>query len=58
MSELQNEINEAFIMISTIPVSGDNAERMAMARAHLRRAYKLADPPEEKADRSEVGSDG
>ena len=44
MSELQKEINEAFIMISAIHVTGDNVDRMAMAREHLRNAYKLAAP--------------
>lgn len=43
MSELQKEINEAFIIISSIPVTEDSVDRMAMAREHLRRAYQMAE---------------
>ena len=42
MSDLQKEINNAFIMISSIPVVGDSVDRMAKAREHLRRAYQMA----------------
>lgn len=50
MSELQKEINEAFMMISSIPVTGDSVDRMAMARGHLRRAYQLAEESKEGKD--------
>lgn len=48
MSELQKEINEAFIMISSIPVTDDSVDRMSMAREHLRRAYQMAGESEEE----------
>ena len=47
MSELQKEINEAFIIISSIPVTGNNVDSMAMARKHLRRAYQIAEENKE-----------
>lgn len=49
-SELQKEINKAFIAISTVPVSGDSVDRMAMAREHLHRAYMLAAPEPKEAE--------
>ena len=58
MNELQKEINEAFIMISSIPVTEDSVDRMAMARGHLRRAYKLATPELEQSGQKETGFDG
>lgn len=33
-------INEAFRLISAIPVSGESVEIMAQAREYLRKAYK------------------
>lgn len=45
---LKNEIAEAFKQISSIPVSGEAVDMLAMAREHLRRAYKLCG--EEESD--------
>ena len=50
MNDLQKELDKAFAMISSIPVSGDGVEMMAAAREHLRRAYKLAKPEAEETD--------
>lgn len=50
MTNLQKEINEAFVMISTIPVTENNVDRMAMAREHLRRAYQMAEESKEEKD--------
>lgn len=52
MTELQKEINQAFKLVSAVPVSGDRVDVMAAARESLRRAYQLAAPPddEEKED--------
>ena len=42
MNDIQKEINEAYRMVSAIPVSGDAVDMMAGARIHLKEAYKLA----------------
>lgn len=48
-NDIQKEIDQAFALISAVLVSGDAADAVAGARAHLRRAYELAaDKPEEK----------
>lgn len=52
MTDLQKEINQAFKLISAVPVSGDGVDVMAAAREHLRTAYQMAAPTEED------GSDG
>ena len=40
MRELLKEINEAFVMISRIPVTGDAVDAMAVARAKLRKVHE------------------
>ena len=40
MKDLMKEINEAFIMISRIPVTGDAVDAMAVARAKLRKVHE------------------
>lgn len=42
MKELQKEIDQAFKLLSAVPVSGDAVDMMAAARNHLRAAYKLS----------------
>lgn len=42
MSEVQKKINEAFKLLTAIPVSGDQVELMAAAKESLRQAYQLA----------------
>lgn len=44
--EIQQGLEQAYDLLAHIPVNGDNVERMANARALLRRAYKLAEPKE------------
>ena len=39
MNEVKKQIDEAFKLISCIPVSGENVEIMASAKAKLRAAY-------------------
>lgn len=34
-------MENAYNLISAVPVNGDNAERMAVARKNLREAFKL-----------------
>lgn len=43
MKELTNQLDEAFKLISCIPVSGENVEIMAAAKAKLRAAYAYAE---------------
>lgn len=50
MKELMNEINEAFIMISRIPVTGDAVDAMAVARAKLRKVHEELSRIEEAGD--------
>ena len=52
MEDIKRELEEAYKMLSAIAVSGESVDVMAMAREHLRRAYKLADEAcaEEVAD--------
>ena len=63
MKEIQQHLEEAFRLISSIPVKGDFIDIMAVARNNLRTAYRLLD--EKKESRSEnaegpeeVSSDG
>lgn len=51
MTELQKELDKAFAILSTIPVSGDNVDRMMMVRECLRKAFKLAGPEETEAQK-------
>ena len=55
MTEIQKAINTAFDLISGIPVTGDAQERAAMAKEHLRKAYKLAEAKEEGQDDRRAG---
>lgn len=57
MTELQKELNQAFAVLATFAVSGDAVDRMAMAREHLRRAYKLAGETEPEQE-TEVNQNG
>lgn len=47
MSEIQIELDQAWRLLSGIPVSGDGVELMAAARECLRQAYGLAEEPKE-----------
>ena len=42
MNDIQKEINEAYRMVSAVPVSGDAVDVMAGARIHLKEAFRLA----------------
>lgn len=51
MTDLQKELDQAFKLISAVPVSGDGVDVMSAAREHLRAAFQMAAPAEEeKAD--------
>lgn len=49
MNEVQKILDTAFNLISTIPVNGDNVEKMADAKNYLRAAYAKAGERCEKA---------
>ena len=50
MTDIQKELDQAFSILHTIPVAGDNVDRMMAVREHLRRAYQLAQPKEGEKD--------
>lgn len=56
MNEIMDEINNAFKLISGIPVQGDFVEVMALAKEHLRKAFAIAE--EKNKMRREVKNDG
>lgn len=43
MNEIQKELDQAYRLLATLPVRGDNVEIMASIRQQLRRAYALAE---------------
>lgn len=47
MTDIQKAINDAYAMISYVPVSGDYVDVMSDAREKLRIAYKMAAPKQE-----------
>lgn len=51
MTEIQKELDQAWRMLSGIPVSGDGVDLMAEARERLRQAYQLAEETEEVEER-------
>lgn len=53
MDEIMEEINNAFKLISSIPVQGDFVEIMAGAKESLRKAFDLAE-----SLKNEVKTDG
>lgn len=63
MNEVQKILDTAFNLISTIPVNGDNVEKMADAKNYLRAAYaragemceKAKEPPEEGTEEVDNG---
>lgn len=54
MKEIKESLNQAYAILSTIPVAGDNADKMTAARAELRRAFSMLD----KFDGKTEGADG
>lgn len=55
MNDIQKELDQAFNLISDIPVTHENVDRMFMAREHLRNAYNLAG---KEASEKEADTDG
>ena len=56
MTEVKKQLEEAFQIISTIPVTGDHVEGMAAAKAKLRAAYHLVELSE--CENKEAEQDG
>lgn len=62
LHEIKSELTEAYSLLSMIAVSGDNVDRLAEARARLRRAFHIAkeqaaalEPKEPDGDKKEDG---
>lgn len=51
MTDLQKELDQAFSLISAIPVSGEGVELMAAAREKLRKAFKMAEEKETEKEK-------
>ena len=50
MNNLKNHLDQAYLWISKIPVSGEAVDAMAMARQELREAFRLANEQKEETD--------
>ena len=46
MTDIKNELTQAFAFISAIRVSHDDVDIMAMAREHMRKAFALIEAAE------------
>lgn len=56
MNEIQKEINNAYMILSTAKVRGDLVDVVAACRAALRSAYKLAGQEEAAPTESQTGA--
>ena len=52
MNDIQKALKSAFDALSAIPVSGDGVELMAVARASLKAAFRLAGAGEAETKKS------
>ena len=50
MNELKNHLDQAYMWLSKIPVSGEAVDAMAMARQELREAFRLANEQKEETE--------
>lgn len=48
MEQVKKSLEQAYTILSTIPVSGDNVDKMTAVRAELRRAFSLLKEQEVK----------
>ena len=60
MEELKKHLTQAFDLLSSIPVSGQNVDTMYAARMKLRTAFRLAEDAQnaEVNDQKKVPPDG
>ena len=60
MKKIKQHLEEAFQLVSSIPVKGDSVDVMAVVRNNLRVAYRLLDEKKEpeKEENEEVSADG
>lgn len=60
MKKIKQHLEEAFQLLSSIPVKGDAVDVMAVVRNNLRAAYRLLDDKKEpaKEESEEVSADG
>lgn len=50
MSNLKNHLDQAYMWLPKIPVTGEAVDHMAMARQELREAFRLANEQKEETD--------
>ena len=55
MNDIQNEIKAAFDGLTAMTVSGDNVDLLAIAKSHLRKAYKLAEATQAEKEDTDNG---
>lgn len=55
MKEIKESLNQAYAILSTIPVAGDNVDKMTAARAELRRAFSMLEKLDEKKEDTDGG---
>lgn len=55
MKEIKESLNQAYAILSTIPVAGDSVDKMTAARAELRRAFSLLEQRDEKKEAPDGG---
>lgn len=58
MDEILKELDYVFRTISSIPVTGDSIDKMAVARAKLRKIYASLQNPPLNAETKEENADG
>lgn len=58
MKEVKKHLEEAFQLLSSIPVKGDAVDVMAAVRVNLRSAYHLLNRQEAEDESEEVSADG
>lgn len=55
--KIKNLLENAYNLISTLPVSGDSVERLAVARQNLRAAWKELEAPEPELKQEDSDGD-
>lgn len=55
--KIKKLLENAYNLISTLPVSGDSVERLAVARQNLRAAWKGLEAPEPELKQEESDGD-
>lgn len=57
--KMKQHLDQAYLWLSRIPVTGEAVDHMAMARQELRAAFQLlSPPPENNTDKKEATDNG